>query len=87
MIDSSVIASQNVSESSRALTLQLLEWITARPRTHEEALEVWRTTCPRLSIWEDACIEGLIDLCGVTIVLSRKGARLLEEAHEDFHPG
>ncbi len=44
-----------------ALTLQMLEWIAARPRSYAEVLDVWRTSCPRLSIWEDACIDGLID--------------------------
>jgi hypothetical protein len=44
-----------------ALTIQLLEWISNHPRTYAEALEAWRTSCPRLSIWEDACIAGLID--------------------------
>jgi hypothetical protein len=44
-----------------ALTLQLLEWISREPRTYADVLDAWRTTCPRLSIWEDACIDGLID--------------------------
>lgn len=48
-------------EPNRALTLQLLEWLTYRPRTYAEVIDAWRTTCPRLSIWEDACCEGLID--------------------------
>jgi hypothetical protein len=48
-------------DPARALILQLLEWIDARPHTYAEAVETWRTSCPRLSIWEDACIEGLID--------------------------
>ena len=48
-------------EPTNALTLQLLEWISNGPRTYAEALDAWRTSCPRLSIWEDACIAGLID--------------------------
>jgi hypothetical protein len=44
-----------------ALTRQMLEWIAARPREYAEVMEAWRTSCPRLSIWEDACLEGLID--------------------------
>jgi hypothetical protein len=44
-----------------ALRRQMLEWIAARPRDYAEVMEVWRTSCPRLSIWEDACIDGLID--------------------------
>jgi hypothetical protein len=41
-----------MTDLTRALTLQLLEWIADHPRQYDEALEVWRTTCPRLSIWE-----------------------------------
>lgn len=44
-----------------ALTRQMLEWIAIRPRDYTEVMEAWRTSCPRLSIWEDACLAGLID--------------------------
>jgi hypothetical protein len=46
---------------TQALTRQMLEWIAERPRDYNEIMETWRTSCPRLSIWEDACIDGLID--------------------------
>jgi hypothetical protein len=42
------------------LTVQLLEWVEARPRTYAEAIEAWRTSCPRLSVWDDARMDGLI---------------------------
>jgi len=69
-----------MTEPTSALTLQLLEWISYQPRTYGEVLEAWRTTCPRLSIWEDACIDGLIDYDpdGSRIVsVSPKGQSLL----------
>ena len=47
--------------ATQALTRQMLEWIAARPRDYTEVMETWRTSCPQLSIWEDACIGGLID--------------------------
>lgn len=71
---------QTTTEPTIALTLQLLEWIAEKPRTYDEVLDAWRTSCPRLSIWEDACIEGLIayDPHGDRIVrLSPKGQALL----------
>lgn len=46
--------------ATQALTRQMLEWIAARPRDYAEVMETWRTSCPRLSIWEDACIDGLV---------------------------
>ena len=50
-----------MNATTTALTRQMLEWIGARPREYAEVMEAWRTSCPRLSIWEDACLEGLID--------------------------
>jgi len=47
-----------------ALTLQLLAWIAARPRTYGETMEAWRTTCPRLTIWDDAVSDGLVSVDG-----------------------
>jgi hypothetical protein len=42
------------------LTLQLLAWIDAKPRTYAEVMDAWRSTCPRLSVWEDALSGGLV---------------------------
>jgi hypothetical protein len=43
-----------------ALTLQFLEWAAEAPRSHAEVMETWRSSCPRLSIWEDALQDGLV---------------------------
>jgi hypothetical protein len=60
----------------------MLEWIAIRPRERAEILEVWRTSCPRLSIWEDACIDGLIDYEAGTgkVILSEAGKAFLKPA-------
>jgi hypothetical protein len=50
------------STASAALTRQFLAWVADGPRTYGEAMEGWRSTCPRLSIWEDAIRDGLICL-------------------------
>ena len=42
------------------LILDLLEWVTRRERTYEEVMDAWRTSCPRLPVWEDANDRGLI---------------------------
>ena len=50
--------SESVVES---LILDLLEWISNRTeRTYEEMMDAWRTSCPRLPVWEDANDRGLI---------------------------
>jgi hypothetical protein len=43
-----------------ASTLELLGWLCERERTYDETMEAWRTSCPRLSAWEDAVAEGLV---------------------------
>jgi len=47
---------------SSLLMREFLSWISSRPRTYEEAMEAWRSTCPRHSVWEDALLEGLIQM-------------------------
>lgn len=44
----------------RLLTLQFLDWVALRPRTYAEAMDAWRTSCPRLPAWEDAVDAGLV---------------------------
>ena len=44
-----------------SLILDLLEWISHRPeRTYAETMDAWRTSCPRLPVWEEANDRGLI---------------------------
>jgi hypothetical protein len=43
-----------------ALILDLLEWLARRDRTYEEVMDAWRTSCPKLSVWEDANDRGLV---------------------------
>lgn len=53
-----------MSDALRLLTVQFLAWVAERPRTYAETMEAWRTSCPRLSVWEDATLEGLVRLEG-----------------------
>jgi hypothetical protein len=43
------------------LILDLLEWIGPRPRPYAEVVDAWRTSCPRLPVWEEANQRGFID--------------------------
>lgn len=43
-----------------ALILDLLDWIGPDPRPYSEVMEAWRTSCPRLPVWEEANDRGLI---------------------------
>lgn len=39
---------------NQSLVLDLIEWIGHAPRPYAEVMSAWRTSCPRLTIWEDA---------------------------------
>jgi hypothetical protein len=43
-----------------APTLELLAWVSSSPRTYAEAMDAWRTHCPRRTVWEDAVLAGLV---------------------------
>ncbi len=45
--------------AAAALTLEFLDYI-ADGRTYGETMEAWRSTCPRMPIWEDAVRQGLV---------------------------
>ena len=76
-----------MSGPNDALTLQLLEWIYNGRRTYAEVLDAWHSTCPRLSIWEDALGDDLVrlepgegGLSDCRVVLTSRGEALLASA-------
>jgi hypothetical protein len=76
-------------DASPGLLLQFLDWIALQPRSYQETMNAWRTSCPRISVWEDALIDGLVaaedapaDSQGeVRIVLTPAGAERLGRAY------
>lgn len=49
-----------MADTVEALILDLLDWLLVRDRTYEDVMDAWRTSCPRLPVWEDANDRGLI---------------------------
>lgn len=43
-----------------SLVLDLLEWVASEPRPYAEVMDAWRTSCPRLPVWEEASERGLL---------------------------
>lgn len=41
-----------------ALVLDLLDWLSGGEKDYAEIMEAWRSSCPRLTIWEDAMAAG-----------------------------
>lgn len=47
-------------ESLAPLLRDLLEWLGPTGRPYTEVIEAWRTSCPRLPVWETANELGLV---------------------------
>jgi len=61
-----------------SLVLDLLEWIGPEPRPYREVLDAWRTSCPRLPVWEEANDRGFVVVTretgrGASVSLSAAG--------------
>ena len=50
-----------MTDTVENLILDLVEWVARRERTYRETMDAWRTSCPRLPIWEDATERGLLE--------------------------
>jgi hypothetical protein len=49
-----------MDDALRFLLVEFLAWTARAPRTYAEAMAAWRTSCPRLPVWEDALDGGLV---------------------------
>ncbi len=50
-----------MSDPVESLILDLLEWIAPEPKAYAEVIDAWRTSCPRLPVWEDANERGFVE--------------------------
>jgi hypothetical protein len=62
-----------------ALILDLLDWIAMRERTYEEVMDAWRTSCPKLPVWEDANDRGFIKIEQGIVRITAAGRVLLQQ--------
>ena len=72
-----------MSDSPSLIMIQFLSWVADRPRSYAETMDAWRTSCPRLSVWEDAVIADLVRLEGEggrAVKLTDRGAAVLRQA-------
>jgi hypothetical protein len=49
-----------MTDNLQPLVLDLLEWVAKEARPYAELMEAWRTSCPRLPVWEEALDRGLV---------------------------
>jgi hypothetical protein len=51
----------------------MLEWLDEQPRGYAETIERWKTSCPRLSIWEDAIADGFVRMNNGAVQVTERG--------------
>lgn len=66
-----------------ALVLDLVEWVAKEPRLYADVIDAWRTSCPRLMVWEEATDRGFVERHartrdGAYVVATREGRDLLK---------
>jgi len=66
-----------------SLILDLLEWVANGERSYDQVMDAWRTSCPRLPVWEDANDRGLVTKAQVNdhlyVRITSSGLALLEQ--------
>lgn len=72
-----------MTDPVEALVFELLDWIGPRPRPYAEVIDAWRTSCPRLPVWEEANARGYINherstLGGTMVSVSTVGLAALQ---------
>jgi hypothetical protein len=60
-----------------APTVQLLAWVAEQSRSYAETIEVWKTSCPRLAVWEDSLADELVRIDRGRVLLTPAGSELL----------
>jgi len=74
-----------MADSPSLIMIQFLSWVADRPRRYAETMDAWRTSCPRLSVWEDAVIADLVRLeseGGRAVRLTDRGTTILRQAQK-----
>jgi hypothetical protein len=50
-----------MSETIDALLYDMLAWLARGAQPYADVMDAWRTSCPRLTVWEDAIERGLVE--------------------------
>jgi hypothetical protein len=72
------------------LVLDLVEWIAMEPRPYADVLDRWRTSCPRLPVWEDAVDRGFVKRTAATgsgalVTVTDSGEKFLRDNGRPRH--
>ena len=73
-----------MAETADPLVLDFVEWIAREPRLYSEVVATWRSSCPRLTIWEDAADRGYVARetiagVGLIVTVTDEGEQILRD--------
>jgi hypothetical protein len=72
-----------MTDTVENLVLDLIQWVGRQERTYHETMDAWRTSCPRLPVWEDATERGLVETASVNgrllVLATPEGLALLRQ--------
>src|SRR5262249_45439501 len=83
--------SDAMPEQASLLMIEFLSWVSSRPRTYAESMEAWRSSCPRHAVWDDALVDGLIEIVSAEslplskVTLTAQGRALLNWNRSNEH--
>jgi len=73
-----------MSDAVEPLLVDLVAFVAREERPYLEVMDAWRTSCPRLPVWEEANARGLVTRAatprGAVVRATAKGRALLERS-------
>lgn len=66
-----------LSDTMTPLVRDLLEWLDRQPRTYAAVIDGWRTSCPRLPVWEEATDRRFVARRGAMVEVTPRGRAFL----------
>jgi hypothetical protein len=61
-----------MSETVDALLGDMLAWLDRGAKPYGEVMDAWRTSCPRLTVWEDAVERGFVEQARIDGIASMR---------------
>jgi len=78
-----------MTDTVENLILDLVEWAGRKERDYQETMEAWRTSCPKLPVWDEATDRGLLERTFTNgrlwVRVSQAGWEFLREKRPDCY--
>ncbi len=69
---------------NESLIVDLVQWVADEPRPYSQVMNAWRSSCPRLTIWEDCVDARLVHVDERMVSVTQRGIALLQRHHDTY---